>query len=128
MGFNDEAKIVWDGRGIGRIVGCWQGSVKRSVDTNRAQQGVLGIGGQTVSGEDTGRGDTVVNQPLPAWEGPRRRPKINLAWQVARQRDHGRRYRHNPNSLRWRSRGSEKIKLGLGLDVSSHVAYPKAES
>ena len=36
MGFNDEAKIVRDGRSINRIVGCWQRSVKRSVDTDRA--------------------------------------------------------------------------------------------
>src|SRR5215813_5029109 len=90
MGFDDEAKIVRDGRGIGRIVGCWQGGVKRSVDTDRAQQGMLSIGVQTVSGEDTGRGGAVVDQPLPAWEGPRRRPEIHLVWQMARQRDHGR--------------------------------------
>ena len=128
MGFDDEAKIVRDGRGIGRIVGCWQGSVKRSVDTDRAQQGVLGIGGQTVSGEDTGRGDAVVDQPLPAWEGPRGRPKIDLTWQAARQRDHGRRHRGAPTAGGgWQeSRGSEKIELGLGLSVSSHVTYPDA--
>src|SRR5262245_50475151 len=100
MGFHDEAKIVWDGCGIGRIVGCGQRSVKRAVDTDRAQQGVLGIGGQTVSGEDTGRGAAVVNQPLPAWEGPRGCPKIYLVWQVVRQRDHSWRHRNSPDGRR----------------------------
>ena len=66
-----------------------------------------------MSGENTGRGGAIVDQPLPAWESPRRRPKINLAWQVARQRDHGRRHRNSPDSRWWHSRGSEKIELRL---------------
>ena len=79
-----------------------------------------------MSGEDTGRGGTVVDQPLPAWEGPRGRPKIELAWQVTRQRDYGRRHHNSPDDRRWRGLRSEKIELGLGLSVSNHVTYPDA--
>jgi hypothetical protein len=124
MGLDDKAKIVRDGRGVVCIVGGWQGTVKCAVDTDRTQQGVLGIGSQTVSGEDTGRGRAIVDQPLPAWESPRGRPEIHLAWQAVRQRDHGRRQRRSPDRWRWRGRGSKKIELGLGLGVSSHVTYP----
>src|SRR5882724_11440753 len=97
VGFNHEAKIVRDNHGIRRIVGHWYGRIKRPVEADGAQEGVLSVGDQPVSGQDTGRGSAVVDQSLPAWKSPRGRPEIQLTREAARQRDDSRRHRGSPD-------------------------------
>src|SRR5262245_11897611 len=70
MGFHHKTEIVRDSRGIAGIIVGGYGSVKCAIETDRTQQGVMGVGRQTMPGQDTGRGGAIVYESLPAWEGP----------------------------------------------------------